>query len=358
MSEATGNSAGTTAEGILDLGALNVFLKSEVPALGKATSATLLKGGNSNPTFRVETTTRPVVVRKRPSQAGKFGHNVEREYRVMRALCDTGVPVPEMIANCDDESVLDGRFYVMSFVDGRLSDDCTMPGFTSGERWEIYRSFVRVIAALHSVDPLSVGLADFGKWDGKYLARQMQRFGDQFKQEEPENPENMYWLIDNLPALLPPNGETCIVHGDIRIGNTIIHPTEPRVIALIDWELSTLGDPLVDATQLPMPYNVFPSPISSFVGIDIVAAGIPDEATMIRWYCEDTGRENFPDYAALACFNVFKSAAIYHGVGYRARKGMFKSEQAKDFDAAAMPLAARARKMAEELIRQKRLASA
>jgi aminoglycoside phosphotransferase (APT) family kinase protein len=240
----------------------------------------------------------------------------------------------------------------MNFVDGRVSDDCTMLDFAPSERREIYRSFVRAIAALHRVDPLSVGLGDYGKWDGRYLARQMKRFGEQFKQQEPEDPEDMYWLIDNLPQLLPTNGETRIVQGDVRIGNTIIHPDEPRVIALIDWELSTLGDPRVDAALLPMPHNVFPSPINSFVGLDLAEAGIPDEATMIRWYCEDSGRESFPDYAALACFNVFKSAAIYHAVGYNCRKGTFISEQAEDFGAAAMPVAARARRMAEELIRQ------
>jgi aminoglycoside phosphotransferase (APT) family kinase protein len=338
------------AEPDLDLDALNAFLCTAAPGAGRAQIAELLKGGNSNPTFRVQTDVRTIVVRKRPTHVGRWGHNVEREFRVMSALAATGVPVPEMIASCDDESVLGGRFYVMEFVEGRVSEDCTLPDFAPVERRAIYRSLVRSIAALHRVDPRATGLADYGKWDGSYLQRQMQRFAEQFRNEEPTDADDMFWLIEHLPSLLPAQVDTRIVHGDVRIGNTVIHPSEPRIVALIDWELSTLGDPLVDAAQLTMPHNVSPSPINSFVGLDLEAAGIPDELTMLRWYCEDAGRDDFPGYAALACFNVFRSAAIYHGVGYRDRKGLVISDRAESFGAAAMPLAARARRMAEALL--------
>lgn len=333
----------------LDLDALNAFLACSTDKMALARSATLLKGGNSNPTFKIAAETGDYVLRKRPARAGVFGHSVEREFRVMSALAGTGVPVPRTIVSCEDETVLGGRFYLMDFVDGRVCDDCTLPGFTPTERHKIYRDFTSVIARLHSIDPRAIGLEDFGKWDGAYLHRQMQRLGKAFASEEPEDLDDMFWLIEHLPALLPAQVETRLVHGDIRIGNTIIHATEARIVGLIDWELSTLGDPTVDAALLPMPHNVWPTPISSFAGLDLQGEGIPDEETMVSWYVQDSSRP-VPHYPVLACFNVFRSAAIYHGVQYRARQGTRVSDQAEAFGAAVRPLAARARRMAEALL--------
>ncbi|MFC5342844.1 phosphotransferase family protein [Brevundimonas staleyi] len=332
----------------LDIPALNAFLARSTDRMGPAISAALLKGGNSNPTFKVEADTGTYVLRKRPARAGVYGHSVEREFRVMSALADSGVPVPRTIVSCEDESVLGGRFYLMDFVQGRVSDDCTLPGFAPEERREIYRDFVSAIAHLHSVDPRAVGLEDYGKWDSGYLQRQMLRLGQAFAQEEPEDLDDMFWLIEHLPPMLPAQVETRIVHGDVRIGNTIIHATEPRIAGLIDWELSTLGDPTVDAALLPMPHNVWPTPINSFAGLDLEAWGIPDEETMVGWYVRAASRP-MDHYPVLACFNVFRSAAIYHGVQYRARHGTRVSDQAEGFGAAVRPLAARARRMAEAL---------
>ena len=245
-------------------------------------------GGQSNPTFKLITPARSYVMRSKPGPAAKLlqsAHAIEREYRVMDALAGTDVPVAKMFALCEDESVIGRAFYVMEFIEGRVLWDQSLPGMTPAERGAIYDEMNRVIAALHSVDVGALGLADYGK-PGNYFERQIGRWSKQYVASETEPIESMNKLIEWLPKHIPRGSpeaseRASIVHGDYRLDNLIFHPTEPRVLAVLDWELSTLGDPLADFAYHCMAWHVDPSQFRGIAGLDWAALGIPDEAAYV-----------------------------------------------------------------------------
>src|SRR5262245_803649 len=291
------------------------------------------EGGQSNPTFVIDRGGERLVLRKKPP--GKLlpsAHQVDREYRVMTALRKSDVPVPETIALCEDTAVIGTPFFVMSYVPGRVIADPSLPGFTPAERSALYQDMARVLAALHAVDPESVGLADFGR-PGNYYARQISRWSRQYLESKTEEIPAMEALMEWLPANLPESDETRIAHGDYRIGNCILDPTEPKVAAVLDWELCTLGHPLADLAYFCQNYRGEATPGSSLVGLDLASMGIPNEEQFVARYCELAGRARIDRWAFYMVFVMFRSAAIVQGVYKRGLDGNASSEHAHQFGA-------------------------
>ncbi|MDN7672765.1 phosphotransferase [Burkholderia oklahomensis] len=328
-----------------DVDALSAWLAERVDGFAGPLSVEQFKGGQSNPTFKLVTPARSYVLRAKPAPSAKLlpsAHAIEREYRVMAALADTGVPVAPMLALCDDESVIGRAFYVMAFVDGRVLWDPSLPGMTPAERGRHYDEMNRVIAALHSIDPRTVGLADYGK-SGNYLARQIARWSKQYLASETEPIDAMHRLIDWLPRHLPPEAEddarVSIVHGDYRLDNLIFDPHAPRVLAVLDWELSTLGDPLADFAYHCMAWHVTPKRFRGVAGLDLPALGIPDEAHYVARYCERTGLTIPGNWNFYLAYNMFRIAAILQGIMKRVVDGTASSAQALDAGQRARPMA-------------------
>jgi len=308
--------------------ALEDYLRRHVEGYQGPLTLKPLTGGQSNPTFLVNAGKARYVLRKRP--AGDLlpsAHAVDREYRVMNALRDTGVPVPRMLSLCEDPEVLGTAFYVMSHVEGRVLWDARLPGFEPRERAAMYDEMNRVIAALHLVDPAAVGLADYGR-SGGYLERQIGRWSKQYLASETEPLEAMHRLIEWLPRNAPPESGTSIVHGDFRLDNMIFHPTEPRALALLDWELATLGHPLADVAYSCMVYHVDLLHRPSLRGVAGGSSGIPSESAYLAEYCRLTGRSDIPDFNFYLAFSLFRSAAILQGVYARGLQGNASSESA------------------------------
>ena len=297
-----------------------------------------LAGGQSNPTYRVRTEEGDFVLRKRPP--GKLrpsAHAIDREYRVMQALAGSDVPVPKMVAWCDDTSVTGTEFYLMEFLDGRVIADPALPGASPAQRADIYREMNRVIARLHSVDVQAAGLASFGR-PGHYVARQVSRWVEQCGRATEPLPDAMRQLMEWLPANLPPESPQRLVHGDFRIDNLVFHPTEARVIGVLDWELSTLGDPLADFSYHCMAWRVAPSLWRGIGGLDLAGLGIPGEQEYVRAYAQATGLAvaHWDFYMA---YNLFRMAAILHGIAQRAAQGNAAAADAAQVGARAGPLA-------------------
>src|SRR5262245_4882702 len=291
------------------------------------------EGGQSNPTFLIERGGDRLVLRKKPP--GKLlpsAHQVDREYRVMSALRKSDVPVPETIALCEDDAVIGTAFFVMRHVPGRVIADPRLPGWTPAERTALYDDTARVLAALHRVDPEAVGLADFGR-PGNYYVRQISRWSRQYQESKTEEIPAMEALMEWLPAHVPESDETRIVHGDYRIGNCILHPTEPKIAAVLDWELSTLGHPLADLAYYCQSYHGEATPGSTLVGVDLAEAGIPSEQSFVARYCELAGRAGIDHWAFYMVFVMFRSAAIVQGVYKRGLDGNASSEHAHQFGA-------------------------
>lgn len=306
------------------------------------------KGGQSNPTYRLETPSATYVLRRKPpGQLLKSAHAVDREYRVMDALADTDVPVPHVHALCTDETVIGSWFYVMDFEDGRIFWGAYLPGMTPKERAAIYDSSNAVLAALHGVDYAAAGLEDYGK-PGDYFQRQIGRWTKQWEASVTDPVPEMDKLIAWLPAAAPEQERTAIVHGDYRLDNMIFHPTEPRVIALLDWELSTLGDPLADITYQLMQWRMPKELRSGFKGVDLNALGIPGEQEYLNAYCERTGRDSVENLDFYFAYNAFRFAAIAQGVYARALQGNASNEKAKEIGAAVPFLAQEAWRFAKE----------
>jgi aminoglycoside phosphotransferase (APT) family kinase protein len=312
----------------IDADALAGYLRANVAPFPGTLTVEQFQGGQSNPTYRITAGDRQYILRRKPP--GKLlpsAHAIEREYRVMKALAGTDVPVPRMLALCEDASVLGTAFYVMDYVRGRVLWDPAMPGMTSAQRSAHYGEMNRVIAALHRVDFAAAGLADFGR-HGQYVARQIARWSKQYAASGIAPIPAMDRLIEWLPRHLPEGDETSIVHGDFRLDNLIFHPTEPRVLAVLDWELSTLGHPLSDFAYLAMTWRLAADEFRGMRGTDFAALGIPTEAEFVAAYARRTGRTALPDFEFYLVFNMFRIAAILHGVLARALQGNAASDDA------------------------------
>lgn len=328
----------------VDLGALADWMATHVDGFRGPLSAEQYRGGQSNPTYRLSTPTGRYVMRAKPAPAAKLlpsAHAVDREFRVMAALADSGVPVPRVFGLCTDEAVIGRAFFIMEEVEGRVLWEQHLPGLTIPERSAIYDEMNRVIAALHNVDPAAVGLTDFGK-PGNYYARQIGRWTTQYQASITEPIEAMDQLIAWLPGQIPAEDEVRIVHGDYRLDNLIFAPDQPVIRAVLDWELSTLGSPLADFSYHCASWHVPPGAFRGIAGLDLATLGIPSEAEYLAQYCRRTNRDpaqvtrhwNF--YLA---YNLFRLAAILQGVLKRARDGTAASAQAEDAGRRARDLA-------------------
>ena len=317
----------------LDEPALAAYLAVHVPELSGALEVCQFEGGQSNPTYLLSVGERRAVLRKKPpGELLKSAHQVDREYRVMHALRDSEVPVPRMLHLCEDPGVIGTPFYVMEWVEGRVIPDTSLPNLSPADRGALYDHLIRVLAALHRIDPAKVGLADFGR-PGNYYARQISRWSRQYEASKTEEIPEMEALMAWLPANVPESDASGIVHGDYRVGNCIIHPTEPRVVAVLDWELSTLGHPLGDLAYFCQAWRGEATPGASLVGKDLEALGIPSEAQVVARYCELTGRERIENWNFYMVFVMFRSAAIVQGVYKRGLDGNASSETADQYGA-------------------------
>jgi aminoglycoside phosphotransferase (APT) family kinase protein len=283
-----------------------------------------LAGGQSNPTYRADAGEhRWVLRRKPPGVLLASAHAVDREYRVMAALAGTDVPVPRVHALCEDPAVIGSTFVVMDLVEGRVFADPSLPGLAAGERAAIYAAMARTLAAVHRVDVAAAGLAGHGR-PQRYLSRQIERWTRQYRASETGRIEAMERLIEWLPARLPAGLDDepgTLVHGDYRLDNLIFHPTEPRVLAVIDWELSTLGHPLADLAYHLMAWRVTPDEFRGLKGHDLAALGIPDEAAHLATYRAAGGRDSGTHWGYVMAFNMFRMAAILQGILARSLQG-------------------------------------
>jgi aminoglycoside phosphotransferase (APT) family kinase protein len=295
--------------------------------------------GQSNPTFRLSTPSRDYVLRRKPlGVLLPKAHAVEREYRILRALEGSDVPVPRALALCEDPSLLGAAFFVMEFADGRLFYDQRMPGVSAEERSALFDGMNDAVARLHSVDPVAIGLGDYGRSEG-FVRRQVELWTRQYRATEGDRIEAMERLIEWLPGRIPPEQPGRIFHGDLRLDNMIFHPTEPRVIALLDWELSTLGDPLADFAYHAMVWRVGAELFRGFGDLDRAAMGIPEEGDYVARYCARTGRTEIPDWDFYLAFSLFRLAAILQGVWKRAQDGQASSADAAEVGGRAGALA-------------------
>jgi aminoglycoside phosphotransferase (APT) family kinase protein len=305
----------------IDEAALARYLSAHLPGFVGPLAVRQFVGGQSNPTYHLHTPSRAYVLRKKP--AGKLlrsAHAVDREFAVMRALQGSGVPVPVMRLLCEDESVLGQMFYVMDYVEGRVFTDRLVPGLDPGHRAAMYDDMNRVLAQLHQVDWRGVGLQDFGRPDN-YCARQVERWARQYAASRVIDLPAMDRLLEWLPAHLPVSEETAISHGDFRVGNLIYHPTEPRVVAVLDWELTTIGHPFADLAYNCLGYHLPHLNGRGFGDANLAALGIPAEHDYLAQYAARTGRAAIPDWEFYVVLSLFRTAAILVGVHRRAIEG-------------------------------------
>ncbi|MBX3602019.1 MAG: phosphotransferase family protein [Rubrivivax sp.] len=332
-----------------DTAALEAHLRRHLDGFAGPLAVEQFKGGQSNPTYRLRTPGRDYVMRSKPGPVSRLlpsAHAIEREFRVMQALAGSEVPVAQMLLLCDDESVIGRAFYVMGCVHGRVLWNQALPDMSPAERGAIYDEMNRVIAALHRVDPAVVGLADYGK-PGNYFERQIGRWSKQYQASVTEPIDAMdrliEWLPEHIPASARDEAQPRIVHGDYRLDNLIFHPSEPRILAVLDWELSTLGHPLADFSYHCMSWHIPPGTFRGIAGLDHAALGIPSEAEYIERYFRRSGRSDLDvmrsDWNFYLAYNLFRIAAIVQGIARRVVDGTAASEQARSTGASARPLA-------------------
>lgn len=328
----------------LDPNALEAWLTARWPQ-GYDLQTQRISGGQSNPTFFVTWGATRLVLRKKPARLILPGaHAIEREFRVLRALAGTGVPVPQALYLEEDASILGTPFYVMERLEGRVFSDCTLPGMKKAERRAIYLDMARTLAKLHAVQPDQAGLADFGR-PGGYFARQFVRWGRQYTESTGPRIADLDWLMDWLPANMPSDDRVVsIAHGDFRLGNLMYHPNEPRVIAVLDWELSTLGHPLADLGFCVMPWNSSPEEYGGIMGTGWAEAGIPTQGAFVAEYMAHA-RLTRPLQPFHIAFAMFRFAVIFVGIADRARAGSAASDEAASLGALAPRFAARAREV-------------
>ncbi|GAB4217126.1 MAG: phosphotransferase [Rhodoferax sp.] len=329
--------------------ALTQWLARNVPDFAGPLQVQAFEGGQSNPTYALITPKTQYVMRCKPAPAAQLlpsAHAIEREFRVMSALHNSAVPVPRMLCLCEDEAVIGRAFYIMERVEGRIWWDQSLPELAPAERRAVYLEMNRVLSVLHALDPTKLGLADYGR-PGNYFERQIKRWSQQYQASVTQPITEMDRLIDWLPAHIPALAQdptlVGIVHGDYRLDNLIFHPTEPRVVAVLDWELSTLGHPLADFSYHCMTWHIAPGTFRGIAGLDLAALGIPSESQYIQHYCRGSGRftaeQLAPDWPFLMAYNLFRMAAILQGIAKRIELGTAASAQARQAAAGARPLA-------------------
>ena len=345
-----------------DVVALEAWLTRQLEGFAGPLTVQQFKGGQSNPTYKLVTPARNYVMRSKPGPAAKLlpsAHAIEREFRVMGALAGQGVPVPRMLALCDDESVIGRAFFIMECLEGRVMWEQSLPGMAQAERAAVYDEMNRVIALLHSVDVAAAGLADYGK-PGNYFERQIGRWSKQYQASMTEPVIEMDRLIDWLPAHMPPGArdgsQVSVVHGDYRLDNLIFAAEAPRIAGVLDWELSTIGHPLADFSYHCMSWHIPPGTFRGIGGLDLAALGIPDQAAYVRRYCErvaeHSGRAR--DVGALMsewdfylAYNLFRLASITQGIAKRVVDGIASSAQARTTGNSTRPLAEMAWRFAQ-----------
>jgi aminoglycoside phosphotransferase (APT) family kinase protein len=333
-----------------DENALDEYLKNYLTGYTGPLKVQQFEGGQSNPTFLLVAGGKEYVMRKKPP--GKLlpsAHQVDREFRVMKALEKSDVPVPEMYLLCEDSNVIGTAFFVMEHVQGRVLEDISLPGMTPEERHAIYFDMIRVLAALHSVDFVALGLENFGK-PGNYFSRQIGRWSKQYVAAKTDEINSMECLMEYLPANVPVDETSCIVHGDYRLGNMLLHSTEPRVSALVDWELSTLGHPLGDLGYSCMFYHSGVAGRINLDGLTGSATGIPSEEEFLAEYCRLTGRDGIPNWNFYLAFSFFRLASILQGVYKRGIMGNASSVEAMERGRMAREIADLAWALIEEEI--------
>jgi aminoglycoside phosphotransferase (APT) family kinase protein len=335
-----------------DEAALSRWLAGHVDGFGGTLKVEQFKGGQSNPTFLLEAGgQRYVMRRKPPGNLLPSAHAVDREFRVIGALAHTEVPVAKAYALCEDTSVIGAMFYVMEYVDGRVLWDPALPGMSPAQRRAHFDELGRVIAALHCVAPDAIGLADYGK-PGSYIERQVARWTRQYRAAQTDEVEAVERLVEWLPAHVPAGDETRIVHGDYRFDNVIFHPTEPRILAVLDWELSTLGHPLVDFAYHCMTWHMPHGEGSrGLAGADLQALGIPGESEYLQSYLQRTGRSqpSREDWVYFLVFGMFRLVGIVQGIKQRALQGNASNAQAMQAGSRVKPLAEQAWALAQTI---------
>ncbi len=333
----------------LDISRLSEYLLANIPGFTLPLAVEKFDGGQSNPTFKLSTPGKAYVLRRKPpGELLKSAHAVDREFRVITALATTDVPVPATYLLCEDEQIVGSMFYIMEYMEGRILWDPLLPEARDNtQRSAIYDAMNQTMAALHSVDVSAVGLADYGR-PGNYFERQLGRWSKQYKASEIENIDAMNTLMSWLPANMPKDdGTVSLVHGDYRLDNMMFHPTESRVIALLDWELSTLGHPLADLANQCMAWMLpREGRVKGLAGIDRAALGIPSDEEYIARYCRRTGRDGIENWPFYLAFSLFRLAAILQGIRKRAQIGTASSNDAESGSDAVVGIA----NMALELI--------
>jgi aminoglycoside phosphotransferase (APT) family kinase protein len=333
----------------IDVASLEKFLAFKIAKIEQ------FKGGQSNPTYRLKSADGKMYVlrRKPPGKLLPSAHAVDREYRVISALFKKNFPVARPHVLCEDEKVIGTIFYVMDYVEGRVLWDPALPGMTREQRAAIWDEQNRVISLLHTIDFEEIGLRDFGK-PGNYIGRQVERWSKQYRASETQRIEAMDRLIDWLPDNIPPEAGTAVVHGDFRLDNTIFHPSEPRILAVLDWELSTLGDPLADFAYHCMSWHIPPDKFRGMGGLNLEELGLPSEADYVARYCERTRRKAIDPshWDFYLAYNLFRIAAICQGIAKRVLDGTAASDFAQEAASKTVPLANLGWQQAEKILRR------
>jgi aminoglycoside phosphotransferase (APT) family kinase protein len=333
----------------LDSDRLEQWFEANIPGFKGPTVLRRIAGGQSNPTYRVDGRTGTYALRRKPfGELLGSAHAIDREYRVMKALHEAEFPVPWMHAYCADESVIGAHFYVMSFVEGRVFWDQSLPDESNAERSAIYDSLGATIGRLHTVDYNAIGLSDFGR-PGGFLGRQISRWTKQYLASENAPIDAMRRLIEWLPRHTPAQQRTGIAHGDYRLDNVMVHPTEPRIVAVLDWELCTIGDPIADFAYHVMAWRISPTVFRGLHGVNVAALGIPREDEYVAAYCRRTGLSSIEDWEFYMVYSMFRIAAILQGVAKRAMDGNASSGDAESVGRAAPVIAAQAWRLAQQV---------